>query len=410
MKTQLKAVLAAGALALLVISLSALWVYSRGIKGRTPTLDQLVRRVQWQGPWYYQVAMLTHTAHYLPERKLDKLAYEIDSKRWQAGMALSKQGTNAWPVIPKLVSAVIRCHRSAGLVAAEALVGMKAEECPGWRRFREPLLGQTSAVTIFHHLVVGRNRFGTAYDSAHRRFGLVGLAATGPAAGKVYADIVDVLQHDKEPELRACAAMVLGGLEAEKKPAVGLLKGILQDKEEWPLVSAAAARALAMAAASEADTADVLRQALQDPRSAVRLAAARALWEMHAPAAEVLPVLTALLNHKLASTRAGALNGLAEMGRAARPSASEVQRLTLDENESVRRAAAEAMKSIAGRAEVQAAAEATRAAVRPAEGENRAEHTLAAQGVASLSASLLLTLARPGESPERGQPIVCWSF
>ena len=157
---------------------------------------------------------------------------------------------------------------------------------------------------------------------------------------------MDALKHDKEPEVRACAAMVLGGLETERKATVEVLKGVLQDKEEWPLVSAAAAKAVATSVPDEAETRDLLRQALQDPRSAVRLAAARALWRMKAPAEEVLPVLTALLNHKLASTRAGALNGLSEMGGAARPSVPEVQRLTSDENESVRRAAAEALKNI----------------------------------------------------------------
>jgi HEAT repeat protein len=132
-----------------------------------------------------------------------------------------------------------------------------------------------------------------------------------------------------------------------------LLKGVLQDKEEWPLVSASAAKALATAAPTEVETRDLLRQALQDPRSAVRLAAATALWRLKAPAAEVLPVLTALLHHKLASTRAGALNGIFEMGSAALSSAPEVQRLTSDENESVRRAAAVAWKSITGRAHEQ---------------------------------------------------------
>ena len=166
-----------------------------------------------------------------------------------------------------------------------------------------------------------------------------------------YSDIVEVLKHDKEPELRACAAMALGGLEAQRQAAVALLKGVLQDKEEWPFVSASAAQALATAAPAEAETRDLLRQALQDQRSLVRLGAAKALWRLKAPAEEVLPVLTALLNHKLASTRAGALNGLSEMGSAARSSASEVQRLTSDENEVVRRAAAEALKSITGRAQ-----------------------------------------------------------
>jgi hypothetical protein len=45
------------------------------------------------------------------------------------------------------------------------------------------------------------------------------------------------------------------------------------------------------------------------------------------------------------------LNGISEMGSAARSSASAVQRLTSDEIEFVRRAAAEALKSITGRAQ-----------------------------------------------------------
>jgi beta-lactamase regulating signal transducer with metallopeptidase domain/HEAT repeat protein len=285
------------------------------------------------------------------ENSQEMLDFSKQLNRWQAATALTKRGTNAWPVVPALLSTVTNKDMSVGHAAAEALVGIKAEESPEWARSRQPLTGQTNAARVFRYLVVGRDMSGKTYDGAHRRFGLVGLAATGPAAGIAYADIVDALKHDKEPEVRACAAMALGGLETERKATVVLLKGVLQDKEEWPLVSAAAAKALVTAAPAEAETRDLLRQALQDQRSAVRLAAARALWRMKAPPEELLPVLTALLSHKLASTRAGALNGLSEMGSAARPSVSEVQRLTADENESVRRAAAEALKNITQQAQ-----------------------------------------------------------
>jgi len=101
----------------------------------------------------------------------------------------------------------------------------------------------------------------------------------------------------------------------------------------------------------EVETRELLRQGLQDPRSAVRVAVARGLWRLKSHAEEVLPVLAALLNHKLASTRAGALKGLCEMGCGARPCVSEVQRLTSDENESVRGAASEALKKISGQAQ-----------------------------------------------------------
>ena len=338
---------------LLIISLAAWWGYNLDSKGSPAVLDKLVLTVRWEGPWYYRMAKQTHTANLIPQRVLDtgKLAFEVSLKRWQAVMALSRQGTNAWPAVPALVTTVMHKDISVGIPAAEALAGIRAEECPEWARLRKGLRGQAKAARAFHYLVVGRDSSGISYDLAHRRFGLLGLAATGPAAGMAYSDIVEVLKHDKEPELRACAAMALGGMAAERTAAVALLKGVLQDKEEWPFVSASAAQALATAAPAEAETRDLLRQALQDQRSAVRLAAARALWRLKAPAEEVLPVLTALLNHKLASTRAGALNGISEMGSAARTSASEVQRLTSDENEFVRRAAAEALKSITGRAQ-----------------------------------------------------------
>ena len=286
--------------------------------------------------------------------------------RQHAATALTKRGTNAWPVVPALLSAVTDKDMSVGVTAADTLVGIRAEASPEWARSRNVLVGQTNAARVFRYLVVGRDTFAKTYDAAHRRFGLVGLAATGPASGIAYPDIVDVLKHDKELEVRACAAMVLGGLETERKATVVLLKGVLQDKEEWPLVSAAAAKGLATAAPAEAETGDLLRQALQDNRSAVRVAAARALWRMKAPVEEVLPVLTALLNHKLASTRAGALNGLSEMGSAARPSVPEVQRLTSDEDESVRRAAAEALKNITKRAQGDATSGSLAASAHPA--------------------------------------------
>jgi hypothetical protein len=287
---------------------------------------------------------------FIPTRWLDtdKLELEISQRRMQAVWALNKLGTNAWSVLPDLVGTVAYKNIYVGLPAAEALVGVRADESPEWARVRKVLRGRTPAARTCRYLVVGRDMFGRTYDVAHRRFGLVGLAATGPAAGIAYADVLDVFKHDQEPELRACAMMVLGGLNAEKNEALALLKSTLQDKEEWPLVSAAAAQALVTAAPRATETRELLRQAMRDQRSAVRLAAARTLWRMKAPAAEVLPVLTALLTHKLTSTRVGALKGLAEMGSAAGPSAAEVQRLTSDEHESVRRAAAEALRSMKG--------------------------------------------------------------
>jgi HEAT repeat protein len=333
---------------ILLLSLAAWCVVSLKRKNTPDVLASLARTVRWQGPWYYRVAEQTHAAKLIPTGMLDthRLALEVSLKRFNAVAALTRLGTNARPVAPTLVAAVLHKDSSIGICAAEALAGIHAEECPEWATLRKELSGQAQAARAFRWLVVGRAFSGRSYDLAHRRFGLLGLAATGPAARAACSDIVEILKNDREPELRACAAMALGSIEAERPAVLALLKSVVQDQAEWPVVSAAAAHALANAAPAETETRALLHQALQDPRSAVRLAAARALWELKAPAAEVLPVLTALLGHKLASTRAGALQGLSEMGSAARSSASEVQRLTLDENESVRRAAAEALKRI----------------------------------------------------------------
>jgi HEAT repeat protein len=164
------------------------------------------------------------------ENSQEMLDFSKQQIRWQAATALTKRGTNAWPVVPALLSTVSGKDMSVGHAAAEALVGIKAEESPEWARSRQLLVGQTNAARVFRYLLVGRDMFGRTYDGAHRRFGLVGLAATGPAAGIAYPDIVDVLKHDKELEVRACAAMVLGSLEVERKATVVLLKGVLQDK------------------------------------------------------------------------------------------------------------------------------------------------------------------------------------
>ena len=76
--------------------------------------------------------------------------------RWQAATALTKRGTNAWPVVPALLSTVTNKDMSVGHAAAEALFGIKAEESPEWARSRQLLVGQTNAAGTFRYLLVGR--------------------------------------------------------------------------------------------------------------------------------------------------------------------------------------------------------------------------------------------------------------
>ncbi len=123
----------------LILSLAVWWVYSLDSKSSPAVLDKLVRTVRWEGPWYYQIVKQTHTAKFIPTRVLDtgKLAFEVSLKRWQAAMALSRQGTNAWPVVPTLATTVMHKDISVGIPAAEALAGIHAEGVPRMGKIAE---------------------------------------------------------------------------------------------------------------------------------------------------------------------------------------------------------------------------------------------------------------------------------
>jgi HEAT repeat protein len=347
--------LAAGLVLLSLLS-AAVWVgYTRSGRNSSATLDKMVSELRGERPWYYRFMKRTHTLQLVPKKWLHKVGQSdlaILLRRGAAVSKLSRRGTNAWPAMPALLATLRHGDYSVEVAAAEVLAGIKAEQHPEWDRWEKLLSGQSRAARAFHHLAVGRNNSGKPDNLAHRRFGLIGLAATGPAAATACTDVIEIIKFNQEElELRALAVLALGRMQTSKKQLVPLLKGLLQDEEEWPSISAAAVQALAAAVPDEAETRPLLRRALQDQRSLVRLTAARALWRLKAPAEEVLPVLTALLNHKLVTIRTGALNGLAEMESTARPSRSEVERLTSDADESVRRCAVTALSCITGHAD-----------------------------------------------------------
>jgi hypothetical protein len=93
----------------------------------------------------------------------------------------------------------------------------------------------------------------------------------------------------------------------------------------------------------------LLQNALDDDRALVRVGAARGLWRSGVPAQNLLPTLGALLHHKLASVRVEALMVVTQMGTAALPLRSDVEHLAADENNTIRKTAKAAMKSIEGR-------------------------------------------------------------
>ena len=333
---------------LLMLLLLAAWLgYFQSSRNSDAVLQKIVQELRSEGPWYYRLANQTHTLQLLPRKWSQPVQQlNIQLKRKKGVNDLTGMGTNAWPAVPALLRMVTHKNRSVGLSAGEALAGIKAEEHPEWGKLQGVLVGQSAAAEIFLYMVVGMNDSGRSYDVAYRRFGLIGLAATGPAAAKGYSDLIRLLKFDNEPDLRASAVIALGGIDTERQNILPLLRTIAQDKEEWPKVSAAAVQALGSSVPAAPETLSLLHDALEDQRALVRLSAARTLWNLKAPSEKVLPVLTTLLDHKLPSIRSAALNGIADMGSAARESQGAVQRLNSDENESVRRSAQAALKSI----------------------------------------------------------------
>ena len=308
--------------------------------------------VWWKPHWLVRFVAGIQTARFSASQKAkaqmaaDQGEIQADERRAGAAAKLAHLGTNAWPVVPALVKVLTGYNASVGLAAGSVLARIKAEDSPGWSSSVSRLRGQTPAARVFLYLLQGRNPFGQRYDLAHRRFALIGLAATGAPAGLGVPEVLEVAKFEPDHELRAVAVGALGTMNVDPQQLVPCLSGLVQNVEEWPDVRAAALGALAVAVPADAQTRLLLRRSLQDEKALVRLAAARTLWQMKTPAADVLPTLTALLRHKLVAIRVGALNALAEMGAAAQPARAEVARLAADENEAVRRAAAAALRGM----------------------------------------------------------------
>ncbi len=310
----------------------------------------LLRDLRAQTPVYYYWSSKPPISRLLPKAWLDKahMAWILtNDQRRLAVWKLKMMGTNAWPAVPALVKSLDASDYSVSVLAANVLAGIRADESPDWRQAEQMLLDKRRPAKAFLYLLMGRDPLSQrSYDLAFRRFGLVGLAATGRAGSLASQEITNILRFEDDPELRAKAVLAAAAIECDRNRIVPFLKPILQNGNEWPQVRAASAQALARTAPNDPATRDLLRQACLDDWALVRLEAARSLWKLKQPADEILAVLVPLLSHKLVSIRSGALKVLAEMGNAARPSLPAIEQLASDKNESLRRASAAAIESI----------------------------------------------------------------
>jgi len=338
----------AAALVVLLLLLAGGWSYSRITKNARPRPVILAETIGAKFPFYYRWvdARIGSPKYKFPKAlvtRVTQASFRHSDRRIKAAEELAGMGTNAWPVVPVLIDYLDR-KDFEGFAAATVLARISAQDHPDWTKFERRLSGKGRASLLFRHMLFGRDSYSRTYDAAHRRFAIIALGAVGPAAAPAYAELIEIVKYGQDQELRGLALEAAARIDVAK--TLPLVKDFLRNEAEWPQVSAAAALTLADVASNDPQARDLLRSALQDPRSLSRLGAARALWRLKAPADQVLPAMTSLLNHKLASIREAALEAIAEMGVAAGQCRPEVERLMTDENEAVRRSAAATLRSI----------------------------------------------------------------
>lgn len=339
---------------LALIALSALpWTFAAGAttNGELPkVIDSLLAEMYARPSWYHRwVLSSPWLRQNVPE--LTRRAYRAESQLWmksgEATRKLAALGTNAWPAIPILVDGVTQRGRGGlAMRTISVLAQVEADKHPDWNKLVKTWRGHAGLATNLAYLLYTKNEFAQPYDARHRRFGLLGLGAVGPAAQPVSQHVIGVLKTDDDHQLWPLAAAALRNAQVESSSFVPLLSATLRDSDKHPYARASAAGALGEVMPATPETLGLLRESLQNEFSVIRLAAARSRLRLGAPAEEVLPVIESLLGHKLRTVRLGALKVVCEMGRVAQPLARAVEERLRDENEDVRGAAKEALVAI----------------------------------------------------------------
>lgn len=334
-----------------MLAVALLWFFVPHGKKVNRTPADFLEDLRAPEPWLTTLAYRTRIERFLPKPWVSRLLaqeFATSRKREDAARELGRMGTNAWVVIPELVATMRKGNVGVGYMSAQALFRMNASEHPEWKSLSKPLKGSKEAALVFNYLLVG-NYHQPGFDWGvveYRRFALVGLAATGAAATSFYGDVLQNAQLSNEPRIRAAAVIVLAGIESQRTNTVPFFERLLSNPDEYPEVSASAAAALVEVGNKDPETRELLRKALQDKRSAVRVAAVGALWRLNEPVGNILPVLAQLLDHKLASVRIKTLNVVAEMGTDAGGIRPQVERAMEDPDSGVRAAAQRALKQL----------------------------------------------------------------
>ena len=338
-----------------VVGLAVWRFWPKGRPGVDPQLLALVKDLHTQKSWIYRVidrqvlqARRKGTIHWIPQFVINKAgpqSLKVFGRQDAAKSKLIQKGTNAWPVLPDLVQSLESKTPGAGGCAALVLAGIEADKHPDFSHLVANLRHKDQPVILFGWLLSGDQISGD-FPKRTIIFALRALAVCGPAGRPAIPKIRKWAHPSRDQDMRCEALASLGAVATNDPMLATELKQLVQDQNEWPEVRGTALQILARVDSNRQEVLSLLRQALNEERSWVRLKAAESLWQITSEPGMALPVLTNGLIHKLANVRLESLRILAGMKLAAQPAIPRVVTLLSDTNPAIRFEATNTLRKI----------------------------------------------------------------
>jgi len=186
-------------------------------------------------------------------------------------------------------------------------------------------------------------------DNTVRMYVIGALYRIGPSAKSAVPALIRGLAADREIDRSGCAG-ALGMIGPDARAAVPLIAEMLEEEKD-PNTRTCAAKALGRIGPAARDAVSALERVLADNevRSYVRIAAARALWRITGDAEKAVPVLVSVLEGDKGNWVAAL--ALAEIGPAAAAAVPAVEKVAGQEDSFTVGVALEALWKITGEAE-----------------------------------------------------------
>jgi hypothetical protein len=348
-------------LPLIVLGVIAFAAWSWISRPRLPEpFTELVQAWDQGSPWSRRLAQLVRPR--TPGQTgfrgwLWKRAMQSEWARWdhrsKSSEALLRLGTNAWPAVPGLIALLNQDNPYTRMELLSLLAALEADQHPDFEKLLRKRVKPGKLIEAASRFVIPpwpadsfpRSSVSTgALAEADLRFVMRCLEALGPAAAPITPfSITTMSDKANEPAFRAQLIQLAGRIGPKARQTIPHLQAFLQDEEEWPVVRAAALRALHSIQGEP--VLPLAQAALRDPSVQVRVQAARIVMQSTGSSAEARKALRAGLAHKLPSIRLASVQAVSEIPAAVVDCFTELTSLLEDENEDVRRAARAALQA-----------------------------------------------------------------